>query len=470
MSYIAAGDEIVKIIATIYPARTTDSGRRPPQGCENSIDRCADRPQGGVLNYCPHSIREADIKHSRGSFENMKQINVSLALRIIRDHAPVSRARIAEISGLTPASVTNITQHLMEKELIVECGTSESNGGRPAVNLKLNPAAYYIFGICFAPSAIEIILTDFTSGIVSERTVTAPSTTPADIIDLTADCIEQIMAQKKIRKKELLGIGVAINGIVDIEQGVSVFAPHYKWHNINIKQMLESRMKINVLIENDTNAMAIAERWFGAMHGCETKNAADECFIALNMGNGVGAGIMMNDKVYHGNNYAAGEIGHIVIDESGPRCSCGKRGCLETLVSSSALVKKALALTPAAAKVNSASVAEKTPDISMITICERAKNGDLSLREIITRAGKDVGLALANMIATLNPSHIIIGGDIIESEELFFDAVRTTVRKETLEILHRPVEIQPSRLGRYRATIGAVAMVLADFFKGERLT
>ena len=416
------------------------------------------------------NVGKVIIKRMKGSFENMKQLNVSMILRLIKENAPVSRAQIAAMSGLTAATVTNISQKLLESGLITECGVRESGGGRPAVDLRLNPSAHYEFGICFAPGLVEVVLSNFEADVISSESVEVREKKPEAVIATAVGIIEAMIKSFKLKRKLILGAGVAVNGIVDVTKGVSVFAPFYQWRDVPLQSMLEKELRFPVFIENDTNAMAIAERWFGLMRDYSAKTDVDESFIALNIGNGVGAGIMINDRIYHGCSFAAGEIGHFVIDENGALCSCGKRGCLESLVSLPAIEKNVRKKIAEKAPEAANSVLNVDPvKITIASICDAARGGDVFASGIVRKAGRDIGYAIANLLTSLNPSRVIIGGEIINAGDVFFKEIRETIRKETLEILCSPLEILPSHLGKYRAARGAVGLVLADFFKAEKI-
>jgi glucokinase-like ROK family protein len=400
----------------------------------------------------------------------MKKQNVSMILNIIREKAPISRAEIAEISGLTPASITKITQQLIARGIIIEMGTGESGGGRPPMNIKLNRDAFHIIGICFAPKKVDIIISDFESEVIGERSFVVRDPDYNRVADETVSIINAMLKDKKIARKTILGAGIAVNGIVDIEKGVSVFAPFYKWRNIGIRDDFANRLKLPVRVENDTNAMALAERWFGHMKDYKMKREVDDNFVAVNIGDGVGAGIIINDRIYHGCNYAAGEIGHIVVDENGWLCSCGKHGCLETFVSVSAIETETVKLVRSNRSQTRKSVLEDSRgQITMNAICDAARAGDLLSIGVIRKAGEYVGFALANLITSLNPSKIIFGGDIVKAGEIFFDSVQKTIEKETMEILYSPLEICASPLGELRAAKGAIALILNEFYKADNV-
>jgi N-acetylglucosamine repressor len=406
------------------------------------------------------------IKRVKGSFEHMKMLNISIILKIIRERTPISRVEIAEISGLTPASVTKITQQLIDLNIIIEVGSGESSGGRPPVYLKLNPSAFYVVGICFAPGRIDVILTNFEASIITSRKEKVAAIDPASAFMIIEKIFHEMLEEAKIRNEQILGVGVAMNGIVNSDSGVSIFAPFYQWKNVNIKSRLEEQLKVPVFVENDVNSMALAERWFGLLKNYKMNSSVDDNFVMVYIGNGVGAGIIINDKIYHGYNYAAGEIGHIVVDNNGIMCSCGKNGCLESFVSVPAIEAKVRTILANNDIYSQSSVLKNhINNINIDIICQAALDGDPLAINIIKKAGEDVGIAIANLLIVLNPSKVIIAGPIIQSGAVFFDAVRNMMEKETLEILYSSIEISGTQLGEFRSSIGGVVLVLMDYLK-----
>ncbi len=401
----------------------------------------------------------------------MKQNNVSLILKILHEYAPLSRARIAELSGLTPACITKISQEMIECKLLHECGIAQSKGGRPGINLAFRPGSRILFGICFSPSEIEIIATDFAANIVDKQIIPLRTRDALAVVEITAKYVRDMIKTNGIRKKDIVGVGLVINGVVDTDRRISVFAPHYGWKNVPVAEILESSLHLPVLIENDTNAMAVAERWFGTMRDLQSPGDREQCFIALNIGKGVGAGIMINDRVYHGYSFGAGEIGHIIVEKEGPQCSCGKRGCLEALVSSAALERKAaqsLHLIHKSANRSLYERKEKSP-FTIEAICHEALVGNSCAVNLLEQAGIHVGLALVGTVAALNPSHIIIGGDITKAGDIFINAIIQTIQSETMDLLSSSLTVTTSSLGENRATLGAAAMVFSGFISSGNI-
>ena len=272
----------------------------------------------------------------RGSFELMKQLNVSAVLKVIRDNGSLSRADVAKITGLTPASVTNITKMLIEDEYLVECKVGQSSGGRPPIMLELNPNARYVIGISIGVGMIDVVITNLSAEIILKKSIEINEERYdydfvfKDLVKL----INEVIECSKIEKEKILGAGVALHGIVNARTGMSIYSPYYGWKEINIKEALENELNLGVYVDNDVRAMALGESWFGI-----TKDISN--FVTLNISNGIGAGIIINNKPYYGVDFSAGEIGHIVVEGDGDKCNCGNYGCLETVASNNNITKKA---------------------------------------------------------------------------------------------------------------------------------
>ena len=248
----------------------------------------------------------------------MKQLNVSAVLKVIKDNGSLSRAEIAKLTGLTPASVTNITKFLIEDNFLIESKIGESSGGRPPIILEFNPNARYVIGVGIGVGVIDVVITNLSANIIIKKTMRIED--ERDDYDLVfrklVNLINEVIQTSKIDKEKILGVGVALHGIVDARTGISIHALYYGWKNINIKEKLEEELGLTVYVDNDVRAMALGESWFGA-----TKDIAN--FVTLNISNGIGAGIIINNTPYYGVNFSAGEIGHIVVEADGDKCNCG---------------------------------------------------------------------------------------------------------------------------------------------------
>ena len=395
----------------------------------------------------------------RGSFELMKQLNVSAVLKVIRDNGSLSRADVAKITGLTPASVTNITKMLIEDEYLVECKVGQSSGGRPPIMLELNPNARYVIGISIGVGMIDVVITNLSAEIILKKSIEINEERyDYDFVfKELVKLINEVIECSKIEKEKILGAGVALHGIVNARTGMSIYSPYYGW--INIKEALENELNLGVYVDNDVRAMALGESWFGI-----TKDISN--FVTLNISNGIGAGIIINNKPYYGVDFSAGEIGHIVVEGDGDKCNCGNYGCLETVASNNNITKKAIKLIK---QGTNSVLKELKADINQLTIediSEAAKLEDELAISIIKEAARYIGIAITNLINILNPTSIVVVGEIFENTFYAIETLNEIVKNRGMKLSSENVRIIKSMLGRDAAVVGATTLVIQEIFNG----
>ena len=397
----------------------------------------------------------------RGSFELMKQLNVSAVLKVIRDNGSLSRADVAKITGLTPASVTNITKMLIEDEYLVECKVGQSSGGRPPIMLELNPNARYVIGISIGVGMIDVVITNLSAEIILKKSIEINEERyDYDFVfKELVKLINEVIECSKIEKEKILGAGVALHGIVNARTGMSIYSPYYGWKEINIKEALENELNLGVYVDNDVRAMALGESWFGI-----TKDISN--FVTLNISNGIGAGIIINNKPYYGVDFSAGEIGHIVVEGDGDKCNCGNYGCLETVASNNNITKKAIKLIQ---QGTNSVLKELKADINQLTIediSEAAKLEDELAISIIKEAARYIGIAITNLINILNPTSIVVVGEIFENTFYAIETLNEIVKNRGMKLSSENVRIIKSMLGRDAAVVGATTLVIQEIFNG----
>ncbi|MTH54606.1 ROK family protein [Bacillus mangrovi] len=395
--------------------------------------------------------------HLIGSFQLMKSLNRTLILNIIRSTGGISRADIAKRTKLTPPTVTNLAAELLSEGIVVEGQHGPSSGGRKPILLKINSRQFYVAGIDVGISKIRFALTDLDARVLIRKTIPVQdSPKEADIMDVLIQAIRSLSSE--VPKGKLVGIGIGMHGIVNSAKGVALYAPNFNLKNIPLKEKLEEEFGIPVRVENDARAMALGESWFGNGAG-----AAD--MICINVGHGIGAGILMDHKLFRGRHGLAGEIGHTVADLNGPLCTCGNYGCLQAVAAHDGLKRAAM---------REISFGRKTLITDMISgdesklngalIYQAAIAGDELAADLFRQAGRYLGTAVTNLIHVMNPSKIIIGGGISKAGDLLLDPVREVVRQRALDPEAKKTPIVASGLGDEAALIGAVTLILAEMF------
>ncbi|RCW64260.1 ROK family protein [Saliterribacillus persicus] len=391
----------------------------------------------------------------RGSFQWMKSLNKSIIINKIRTEGPISRAQIAKDTELTPPTVGSIVKELLEQDLVKESQLGTSQGGRKPTMLILNTKAFYILGIDVGPEDILFILSDLSGEVIDEDTQTITEALKRkSFLALLTNGIDGLIA--KHPSKELMGIGVAMHGIVDASEGVAVFAPNLQLRNIPIKQYLEEKYNQNVKVENDAKALALGEAWL-------KNETPDKNMIAVNIGRGIGAGIVIDGKLYHGEHGIAGEIGHMTIDPNGKRCSCGNDGCLQTIAAGPSIAERANELIR---QGQSSLLAEwSLEDLTGEMVHRAAKKGDVLATQVLYEAGQYIGIALTNLIHICNPSKIIIGGGVSKAGDYILEPIREMIQTKVISQEAQQTSVQISELGEYGSAMGAVALILSEMFE-----
>ncbi|PYZ97532.1 sugar kinase [Alteribacter lacisalsi] len=405
-------------------------------------------------------------RDTTGSFKLMKSMNRALILNTIRTHGPISRADIAKKTKLTPPTVTNISGELLKSGLINEGETGVSKGGRRPILLTINWNSQFVIGIDIGVRKVRLILTNLKAEIVSKRVEKLPvPLTADDLTGIMTAAVKKLIDAAEVDPGKLLGIGVGMHGIVDAEKGVSLYAPTLNLKDIPLKDVLEQAFRIPVKVENDAKTLALGERWYGG-HGPDTDN-----LVCVNVGEGIGAGIIFNNRIYHGNDHIAGEIGHMVVDIDGPRCSCGNYGCLQTVAGGRALKEYVLREAALGRETSILEAAGGNPDeADGKIIYECALKGDGLALEAFAKTGRYLGLGLLNLIHLVNPPLVVIGGGVAKAGDLILKPVQNLVKQRGITEKAKRTDIAISRLGEEGTAFGAVTLVLADFFALEAKT
>lgn len=384
----------------------------------------------------------------RGTFQWMKSVNKSIILNKIRTDAPISRAEIAKKTKLTPPTVSSNVKELIEQGIVIESELGESRGGRKPTMLLINHRSFYVIGVDAGPETVVCILADLAGNVVERFTsqLSLPISNHEFLVILK-EGIHKILQHSSIQIDKIIGIGIAMHGVVEVNTGTSLFAPNLNLKNIPIKQALEKEFDLEVKVENDARAMALGEAWFGE-HG-ELHH-----MLAMNIGRGVGAGLVVNGKLFHGAQDIAGEIGHMTIEINGKQCECGNRGCLQTFVSG-----------PAIAKVAKESMVDfGDRDATGEEVYRLALSGREDCISILEKTGEIIGIGLTNLIHVINPEKIILGGGVTKAEKFILPVIRQTIQRRALTANAKQTEVVISKLGDDATVLGAISLLLVDLF------
>ncbi|GAU78815.1 ROK family transcriptional regulator [Fusibacter sp. 3D3] len=386
----------------------------------------------------------------------IKKLNTNSILKVVLEKGAVSRADIAKILNLTPATVSSNINSLIRDGLVHEVGIGSSNGGRKPMMIELNENGKLFIGVDIHKDGVEAAIVNLAGKILarSERQFNGHSTEFED--DVVA-CIRNV--RDFLPNMKLDGIGVGMHGIVDTNQSISIYAPAMSRRNIALKDYIEKKESLPVFIDNDANAMAIGESWFGQAKGVRN-------YIFLNVGRGIGSGIVINGELFHGNRYAAGEIGHIRVVESGRRCVCGKYGCLDTVATEYSIIRDVINAihTGVSSSITELSKGDlSTIDLNMLK--EAARLGDKCVLEALDKMGRYIGVAVSYAINMMNPGMIVFGGSMSVLGEYIIESIRSTAINLSLDECAEGVFIVISSLRDNAGVVGAASLGMQNLFK-----
>ncbi len=322
----------------------------------------------------------------------VKKQNKSLVLKMIQRSSPISRAEIANVTGLNKGTVSSLVTELLEAQLIYESGQGVSSGGRRPVMLLFNQTAGYSIGIDIGVNYLLGILTDLQGNICFEQKIQFTDLTFEEIKAELFRMIDFLIESAPPSPYGIVGIGIGVPGTVR-KNGEIVLAPNLEWVNIHLQKIVEERYHLPIIVENEANAGAYGEKRFGV-----GKNFSNILYISI--GIGIGAGLILTDELYRGKNGFSGELGHMAIEVNGLRCKCGSEGCWELYASEQALLKNAqrLGIRP-----------PNNENLSLEHLLSLAENGHPETIQLFEQIGNHIGIGVKNIMNIFNPEQVIIG-------------------------------------------------------------
>ena len=380
-------------------------------------------------------------------------------LRLIWQHRSVSRADIARLAGLSRSTVSEIVGEILPMGIVIEGGEGPSQGGRRPIVLEFRDDACVILGVEMGAAHITVALTDLRGRVLAHATREHPvRTDPHGTRRLIEALCREGLASPAAAERPLVGIGIAVPSPLDPshpDRLSEIVIP--AWGGRLGLEDLSRRLAAPLMVDNDANLGALAEHWWGVGRGVD-----DLAYIKV--ATGIGSGHVIGGEIYRGATGTAGEIGHISIDPKGKRCICGLQGCLVTLAGSQALVDRTLEL---GAEYPGSSLTG--PAVSVHDIENAALAGDPLALRVATEATEHLGRAVASMMNLMNPSLVIVGGDLARLGDLLLGPLREHVRNRTLVSSLAAAEIRISELGPLSVAIGAATLVLKTALEDSRL-
>jgi len=399
-------------------------------------------------------------RHKTGDQMLVRQLNTAIILDCLRLNAPLSRAETSSKTGLNRSTVSSIVNQLVQEGLVREIEFQKDKLGRPGMLLELSPDGACAIGAEIGVGFVSIMLADFgAKPIWCKRVAVDPEIEQSAFIKRAGDLIQEALARAKRQGSRPLGIGVGVSGLVDVRQGELVFAPNLKWSHVPIRQMLMERFDVPVFVENDANAAALGEYYFGVARGVEN-------FIYLSADVGLGGGIVLGGKLFRGNGGYAGEVGHMAFDPNGDLCGCGRRGFWESLVSPRAVVRNIQATLQNGTDSLIRQLADgNLNNITFDQVIEAAQANDQVALCALQDVARWLGIGIANLVNTLNPELVVLGGGLARASMALTPVIETTVRENALEQPRKALKIAVSAYGSEACVVGAAAIVLDEILR-----
>lgn len=371
-------------------------------------------------------------------------------LRLIWQQRRISRADIARQAGLSRSTVSEIVAELLPTGLVAEVGAGESRGGRRPIVLEFQDDAFVILGVEMGAKHVCVALTDLRGRIINWICRPHPvRNDPQGARGLITELCVQSLDPSVTGGVPLAGIGVAAPSPVnpsDQYQLDRVVMPAWKG-DLGLSNLAD-RYGVPLMVDNDANLGALAERWWGI--GRDVEN-----FVYIKLATGIGAGYVLDGEIYRGASGVAGEIGHVAIDPHGQTCVCGLRGCLATKVGSQVLLQRMAELA-----ADQPEHPAQADDFAMVDLLKAALAGDALAVTVVREAAESLGIAVAGLLNVLNPSLVVIGGDLARLGPLLVDPLQAAIAERTLINSMQAVEIRTSELGPQSIAVGAATMLL----------
>lgn len=397
------------------------------------------------------------VEHLRfrtGDQSLVREINLSLILRQLREYAPISRAALAEMTGLNKSTVSSLIDELIRRQFVREVGLSSTRIGRPSRLLELNPQAGYIISAEIGVDFISIMCANFAAETIWQHREMLSAAEGQETI------LKRFLAFL-LRGQEtgsgigsLLGAAVGVPGLVDQRDGTLLFAPNLGWQNVPLGDLLRTTFRgVPVFVDNEANMSALGERLFGAAQGYDE-------VLYISAGVGLGGAILRDGQVFRGKAGFASEFGHMTMNPRGARCACGNRGCWETQVNQAAVIRNVQQALNAGKYSLLLELAHG--DFSRLTlpmIVDAAHAGDRVSRNALVKVGHHLGVGIASLVNALNPEMVVFGGTLSLAWDYLSVPIQLEVQRRALRWNAAATQIVLAQHGVNACVMGGVAMV-----------
>ncbi len=377
---------------------------------------------------------------------DVRDINQTIFLHLIRERQPISRADIAKFMGLRAGTVSAIVNRLIKNNFVYEGTEGPSSGGRRPKNLYINAESFYVLAIDIGVSDTVFAVSDFNGRILTQNSIMTDGT-PEKFLNKLADAI-QLMISTNYPKARFAAVGVSVPGLVNREDGTVEVSPNLEWQNVPLRSILTKRLELPVFVENDANAAAFSELWYGPLNEARVRT-----LLFILVVEGLGTGLIINGALHVGSSHGLGGFGHMSIDPNGELCSCGRRGCWETFASERATVERFHRVT----------AKQGLPVVGLRELIALANKNDEMALESIRITGEYLGEGISNLVHGIYPETVVIGGDITAAWPLIEPIIQKRLKSRYIvspnQIIVRPASVQRPSL------FGAIPIALQNYFR-----
>ncbi|MBE3580632.1 MAG: ROK family transcriptional regulator [Thermoanaerobacteraceae bacterium] len=402
-------------------------------------------------------------RNEAGNLQHLKKLNRLVVLNTIRQHGSLSRKQLAKLTGLTPAAMTGIVRELVETGYVTEIGLGKSARGRRPVRLELNPSAGFVVGVEITRQRTTVGIVNLGAQPVVIKRLSIAMEEPRLGLERLAEETRNLIMSSGVEPKKILAMGVAYPGLVDRSTYTVKRSPNLgdKWRDVPVKAWLQELLGMEVFVENNSNAAALAEYNFGKGNGVPN-------MAYINLGEGISAGIILNGTLVYGKKGFSGELGHMVIDEDGPLCNCGNNGCLESLYSALALVRRANSeIYLCGEEEPLRSVWREKGEISIDDLLTWSSYPEGYAARLIRQAGWHIGRAIATIINLCDLEAVFVGGILAAAGSLLMDPLTESVKRHAFPELVQEVRIELSAMQEDTGFYGGCAVALQALFEGR---
>lgn len=384
----------------------------------------------------------------------VREINLSVIMKHLRTNAPISRAALAEITGLNKTTVSSLVNKLIERQIVQEVGLTAKNTGRPAILLKLNPTAGFIVSCEIGVDFILVICTDFAPEIIwRHEEHIDPTIGQHAILDRALAILHQAIEVECPACGTLLGMAVGVPGLVDQATGTLLLAPNLGWKDLPIRAILQESFNVPLFVDNEANISALGEHYFGAAQGYEE-------VLYISAGVGLGGGVVHGGRVFSGVTGVGAEFGHMTLDPDGEICKCGNQGCWETQVSQQALFGHAWRRID---QGETSRLFEMTggrrDSLTVPLIVDAARAGDAVALGALEIIGRHLGIGIASLVNALNPELVVFGGILSLAGEFLMPVIEKEVQQRALKWNREAMQLVLAKHASDACVMGGVAAV-----------